>query len=104
MKITIKSAVVPVAELPSYRLRLFVSGATTRSTKAIANIRDICERKLAGRYQLEVIDVYQQPELAASEQLVALPTLVKFFPPPIRHLIGDLSDEARVLGGLDLPT
>jgi circadian clock protein KaiB len=69
---------------------------------AIANIRAICERRLAGRYELEVIDVCQQPELAVQEQLVALPMLVKASPLPVRHLVGDLSDEARVLAALAL--
>jgi len=89
-------------EVERYVLRLFVSGATLRSTNAIANIKAICERELAGRYQLEVIDIYQQPDLARSHEIVAVPTLVKSLPAPIRHLIGDLSEEEKVLVGLDL--
>jgi circadian clock protein KaiB len=85
-----------------YLLRLFVSGATPRSTNAIANIKAICEKELADRYDLEVIDIYQQPQLAASEEIIALPTLVKSLPLPIRRLIGDLSEEEKVLVGLDL--
>lgn len=87
---------------PRYVLRMFVSGATARSSHAIANLKAICDRELAGRYELEVVDVYQQPELARTEQLVALPTLVKTLPLPIRRLVGDLSQEDKVLVGLDL--
>ena len=85
-----------------YVLRLFVSGATPRSTNAIANIKAICERELAGRYELEVVDIYQQPDLAKAHQIVAVPTLIKSLPAPIRRLIGDLSEEEKVLVGLDL--
>ena len=84
-------------------LRLYVTGTTARSMRAIANLRRLCEQHLAGRYDLKVVDVYQQPELAAREQLVAAPTLVKEMPLPLRRLVGDLSDEQRVLAGLDLP-
>jgi circadian clock protein KaiB len=83
-------------------LRLYVTGTTARSTRAVANLREVCEHHLADRYELEVIDVYQQPELAAREQLVAVPTLIKRLPLPLRRLIGDLSDRQRVLAGLDL--
>ncbi len=89
-------------ELAKYVLRLFVSGATLRSANAIANIRAICEKELAGRYELEVIDIYQQPELARSHQIIAVPTLIKSLPSPIRLLVGDLSQEEKVLVGLDL--
>ncbi len=92
------------SEKPRYLLRLFVSGATVRSTEAIANIKAICERELAGRYELEVIDVYQQPELTKEAQIIAVPALIKCLPHPIRHLIGDLSEEDKVLVGLDLRT
>ena len=84
-------------------LRLYVTGTTARSMRAIANLRRLCEQHLAGRYDLQVVDVYQQPELAAREQLVAAPTLVKESPLPLRRLVGDLSDQQRVLAGLDLP-
>lgn len=84
-------------------LRLYVTGTTARSMRAIANLRRLCEQHLAGRYDLKVVDVYQQPELAAREQLVAAPTLVKEAPLPLRRLVGDLSDQERVLAGLDLP-
>ena len=84
-------------------LRLYVTGTTARSMRAIANLRRLCEQHLAGRYDLKVVDVYQQPELAAREQLVVAPTLVKEAPLPLRRLVGDLSDQERVLAGLDLP-
>ena len=85
-----------------YLLRLYVTGTTPRSAKAIRNIRAICEEKLHGRYDLEVIDIYQQPELASRAQIVVAPTLVKRLPLPVRRLIGDLSNIERVLVGLDL--
>jgi circadian clock protein KaiB len=85
-----------------YALRLFVTGLTPRSTQAIATIKAICEEHLANRYDLEVIDIYQQPTLAQGEQIIAVPTLIKELPLPFRRLIGDLSDEDRVLVGLDL--
>ena len=85
-----------------YELRLFVTGVTPRSTLAIANIKEICEQHLKGRYALEVIDIYQQPELAKKEQIIAAPTLVKKLPLPLRKFIGDLSNKERILIGLDL--
>jgi circadian clock protein KaiB len=85
-----------------YLLRLYISGATPRSKQAIASIKAICEEHLKGRYELEVIDIYQQPTLAKGEQIVALPTLIKRLPPPLRKLVGDMSNEERVLIGLDL--
>lgn len=85
-----------------YVLRLYVTGTTAKSVRAIANIKQVCQEHLEGRYDLEVIDVYQRPSLAVGEQIVAVPTLVKKLPAPIRRLIGDLSDTERVLFGLDL--
>jgi circadian clock protein KaiB len=85
-----------------YHLRLYVTGASHHSMQAIANLKQICEQYLAGRYELEVIDLYQQPELAAQAQLVVAPTLVKHFPLPVRRLIGTLSDTADVLLRLGL--
>src|SRR5262245_42713286 len=85
-----------------YVLRLYVTGMTPRSTRALAMIRAICEEHLRGRYDLEVIDIYQQPALTRDEQIVAVPTLVKKLPAPLRRLIGDLSHTERVLTGLDL--
>ena len=85
-----------------YVLRLYIAGTTPRSTRAVANIRDICERNLNGRYELEVIDIYQKPTLAKGEQIIAAPTLVKHLPLPLRRFIGDLSDTERILVGMDL--
>jgi circadian clock protein KaiB len=85
-----------------YILRLYVTGLTSRSAHAIENLRTFCEKHLAGRYELQVIDIYQQPELARTEQIVAVPTLIKKLPLPLRRLIGDMSDEERVLVGLDI--
>ena len=93
------------AERPSserYVLRLYVTGMTPRSTRAVENVRRICEEHLHGRYDLEVIDIYQQPTLAKGEQIVAAPTLVKKLPLPLRRVIGDLSNTDKVLLGLDL--
>lgn len=85
-----------------YVLRLYITGSTPRSTRAIENMRRICEEYLKGRYDLEVVDLYQRPEAAREFQLVAAPTLVKLLPAPLRRIIGDLSDRDRVLQGLDL--
>jgi circadian clock protein KaiB len=85
-----------------YLLRLYVTGTTPRSARAIQNIRAICEEKLQGRYDLEVVDIYRHPEQAKPEQVVVTPTLVKKLPLPVRRLIGDLSSAERVLAGLDL--
>jgi circadian clock protein KaiB len=90
----------PAAE--RYVLRLYVTGMTPRSTRAVENIRRICEEHLQGRYDLEVIDVYQQPTLAKGEQIIAAPTLIKKLPLPLRRVIGDMSNTERVLLGLDL--
>jgi circadian clock protein KaiB len=87
---------------PHYRLRLFVTGTTPRSARAIQNIRTICEEHLQGRYDLDVIDIYQHPEHVKAEQIVVTPTLVKLFPLPVRKLIGDLSEKERVLAALDI--
>jgi len=83
-------------------LRLFITGASPNSARAISNIRKICELHLKNRYSLEIIDVYQQPERALVEQLVALPLLIKKAPGPERRLLGDLSDEKKVLKGLGI--
>jgi circadian clock protein KaiB len=85
-----------------YVLRLYVAGATPRSTEAIVNIKKICEEHLKGRYELEVIDIYQQPVLAKGEQIIAAPTLVKKLPLPLRRFIGSMYDVDRILVGLDL--
>ena len=86
-----------------YHLRLFVTGATPRSTLAIANTRQILDSCLAGRYELEVIDLYQQPEAADAMLVIAAPTLVKLLPLPLKRLIGDMSNQDKVLLGLGLP-
>lgn len=85
-----------------YELRLYVTGMTPRSARAIENVRAICEEHLEGRYNLQVIDVYQQPVLARGEQILAAPTLIKELPLPLRRIIGDMSNRDRVLLGLDL--
>ncbi len=83
-------------------LRLFVTGTTTRSQRAIANIHRLCERHLAGRFDLSIVDVYLDPEATREFQIVATPTLVRLQPGPKRRIVGDLSDEARVMSGLNL--
>ena len=83
-------------------LRLFVTGATPRSTRAIENLRKVLELELPGRYDLEIIDIYQDPVATRDQQIVAAPTLVKLLPEPVRRIIGDLSDRERVLRGLDI--
>ena len=85
-----------------YVLRLYVSGATEKSAHAIANLRALCDRHLPGRYELEVVDVYQEPLLALEGRILAVPTLVKSAPLPVRRLIGDLSDVSKVIAGLDI--
>ena len=85
-----------------YVLRLYVTGMTPRSASAIENLKQVCEQYLEGRYTLEVTDIYQHPELARDEQIVAAPTLIKELPPPLRRIIGDLSDREKILFGLDL--
>lgn len=85
-----------------YVLRLYVAGLMPKSTLAIANMKRICEEHLQGRYELEVIDLYQQPQLAQGDQIVAVPTLIKKLPLPLRRIIGDMSNTELVLVGLDL--
>ena len=87
---------------PKYALRLYVTGATPRSSTAIANLRKLCEENLAGRYKLEIIDIYQRPHLAREVQIIAAPTLVKFFPLPLRRFIGDMSNKESLLSGLEV--
>jgi circadian clock protein KaiB len=85
-----------------YVLRLYVTGTTPQSVRAIANIKKLCEIHLKGRYELDVVDLYQQPQLAQGEQIIAAPTLIKKLPLPQRRIIGDMSMNERVLAGLDL--
>jgi circadian clock protein KaiB len=86
----------------NYVLRLYVSGMTPNSLRAVENVRKICAEHLEGRYQLEIIDIYQQPIFAKEGQIVAAPTLVKELPPPLRKFIGDMSQTERILLGLDV--
>lgn len=83
-------------------LRLYITGASVNSTKAISNIKKICEEHLKGNYRLEIIDVYQQPVLAREHQIIALPMLVKTYPLPVRRMVGNMSDTEKVLKGLSL--
>ena len=85
-----------------WELRLYVAGNTPRSLAALANLSKICETHLQGQYRIEVIDLQAHPELARADQIVALPTLVRKLPPPIKRIIGDLSNERRTLGGMAL--
>ena len=85
-----------------YKLRLYIAGTSPRSTRSVLNIRSICQQFLLGRYDLEIIDIYQQPALAREHQIIAAPTLIKESPLPLRTLVGDFSDRERVLSGLGL--
>jgi circadian clock protein KaiB len=89
-------------DLTKYVLRLYVTGMTPKSTQAITNVEKLCKEHLAGRYELKVIDIYQQPKLVQGEQIIATPTLIKKLPLPLRKLIGDMSDTERFLVGIDL--
>jgi len=90
------------AEADCWILRLYVAGQSPRSLRAVANLRRLCAEDIDVRYRLEVIDLYQQPELAQCEQVVALPALIKRLPEPLRSIVGDMSNAERVLVGLDL--
>ncbi|MDR3436297.1 circadian clock KaiB family protein [Telmatospirillum sp.] len=92
----------PSADTERYVLRLYVAGSTKRSTRAIENTREVCDTYLKGRHELEVVDLYQHPEAAAREQIIAAPTLIRLFPVPLRRIIGDLSDRQRILTSLGL--
>ncbi len=90
------------AAIAEWELRLYIAGETARSMDAFANLQRICEENLKGRYRIEVIDLLKNPQLARGDQIVAIPTLVRKLPPPVKKIIGDLSNAARVLVGLDL--
>jgi circadian clock protein KaiB len=90
------------APSPQYDLRLYVAGQTPRSLQALSNLKRICEEHLAGNYRVEVIDLLKKPQLAAGDQILAIPTLVRTIPKPARKIIGDLSNTERVLVGLDV--
>jgi circadian clock protein KaiB len=85
-----------------YQLRLYVAGQTAKSLAAVTNLRRVCEDHLAGRYEISVIDLLQNPQLAASDQILAIPTLVRRLPEPLKRIIGDLSNLQKVLVGLDI--
>lgn len=88
--------------VPAYQLRLYVAGQTARSAMALENLKRICETHLTGQYEIEVVDLLKNPTLARGDQILAIPTLVRKLPEPVRKIIGDLSKEERVLVGLDL--
>ncbi len=93
----------PSAETPvAFQLRLYVAGRTSKSLSAFNNLKRICETHLAGQYRIEIIDLLETPQLAAGDQILAVPTLVRRLPEPIKKIIGDLSNEERVLVGLDI--
>jgi circadian clock protein KaiB len=103
---TVKRAKARALHQPAkvWQLRLYVAGQTPKSLAAFSNLKKICENHLKGRYRIEVIDLVEQPQLSRGDQIVALPTLVRKLPVPVRKIIGDLSDTERVLVGLDLRT
>jgi circadian clock protein KaiB len=88
--------------LSTYLLKLYVTGTSPRAEVAIANLRRICEQELRGEYQLEIIDVLEHPQVAEDDKILATPTLIKQLPPPLRRVIGDLSDKTKVLLGLEV--
>ena len=90
------------AEPGTYHLRLYVAGQTAKSLAAVANLKRVCEQHLAGRYEIEVIDLLLNPQLAAGDQILAIPTLVRRLPAPLKRIIGDLSNTEKVLVGLDI--
>ena len=91
-----------MSKSPTFELRLYVAGQTAKSLAACANLKRICETHLAGQYRIEIIDLSKNPQLAAGDQILALPTLVRRLPKPIKKIIGDLSNEEHVLVGLDM--
>ncbi len=101
-KVSTRRRSVKPKALPLFVLKLFVAGTTPRSTLAIENAKELCEKHLGGRYRLEVIDIYQQPTLAEHMDIIALPTLIRSFPRPLRRFIGDMSNIQKLVGGLDL--
>ena len=92
----------PVIDQDQWNLRLYVAGQTAKSMTAFANLKRVCEEHLAGRYTIEVVDLLEHPQLAKGDQIVAIPTLVRKLPEPIRRIIGDLSNTERVLVGLQM--
>src|SRR3954470_22598537 len=93
----------PMVQLnPHYDLRLYVAGQTPKSLAAFANLKELCEQHLAGKYRIEVVDLIKKPQMAKDDQIIAIPTLVRRLPQPVRKIIGDLCDTQRTLIGLDL--
>ena len=88
--------------MQKYQLRLYIMGQSPRSRNAIKNLKDLCEKELKDQYELSIIDVLERPQLAENEKIIATPTLIKDLPPPLRRVIGDLSDKEKVLMGLDV--
>ena len=101
MKMSQTDSNTPAAEF-AFRLKLYITGTTPSSTRALVNVRRICEEHLAGRYELEVVDILKQPHRAQDEQILAAPTLVKHWPLPVRRFIGDMSEPARLIAGFGL--
>jgi circadian clock protein KaiB len=97
-----KTAGATAPGIPAYDLKLYVAGQTPRSVQAFANLKRICDEHLSGRYRIHIIDLLKHPELARGDQILAIPTLVRTLPQPVRKIIGDLSNQERVLVGLDL--
>jgi circadian clock protein KaiB len=91
-----------MTEQDGYNLRLYVAGQTPKSIAALANLKKLCEKHLAGRYTVEVIDLMKEPALAQRDQIVAIPTLIRHLPEPLKRIIGDLSNAEKVLVGLDI--
>ncbi|HTY64144.1 MAG TPA: circadian clock KaiB family protein [Acidobacteriota bacterium] len=98
----LEKAIKTKRKAEKYVLRLYIAGISVRSSSAIRSVTALCEEHLKDRYDLEVIDIYQQPTLAKGEQIIAAPTLIKKLPQPLRRLIGDMADQQRILVGLDL--
>ena len=102
MRLSENNMTMPLAAADTYRLRLYVAGQTPKSTLALTNLKQICEQHLPGRYEIEIVDLLVNPQLARSDQILAVPTLVRRLPEPAKKIIGDLSNTERVLVGLDL--
>ena len=102
MQLSENSMTTPSSAGPTYQLRLYIAGHTPKSLLALTNLKRICETHLSGRYEIEIIDLLQNPQFASGDQILAVPTLVRRLPEPITKIIGDLSNTERVLVGLDL--
>jgi circadian clock protein KaiB len=102
MTLLARAAPATAAAAATFELRLYVAGETVKSIAAIANLKRICETHLAGKYRIDVIDLTKTPQLAAGDQIIAVPTLVRRLPEPVKKILGDLSNEGRVLVGLDI--